>query len=81
LLAATLYQGNPGISYQLRDIYSICRRCWKWQKERRNNNDLQKKCNETWFYLPVSFLRRTVAIYSFCEIHFPSLCCIGTIHL
>jgi hypothetical protein len=34
LLAATLYQGNPdrttssGISYHLRDIYSICRCCW-----------------------------------------------------
>jgi len=34
LLAATLYQGNPnrttssGISYQLRDIYSICRCFW-----------------------------------------------------
>ena len=34
LLIATFYQGNPdrnhnpGISYQLRDIYSICRCCW-----------------------------------------------------
>jgi hypothetical protein len=34
LLATTLYQGNhigttsSGISYQLRDIYSICRCCW-----------------------------------------------------
>jgi hypothetical protein len=42
LSAATIYQGNlmgttcSGISYHLRDIYSICRCCWnvatyKWK--------------------------------------------------